>query len=133
MRMTQQVLSIEQMRHLKDLGVDTSGASMAWQSGVCMKDRDEWLLYAYGNCNLSYRYVEKTFTLQDILELFPKLIVQNNSFLDIRPNIIYSGLCVSYVDVNSHETIEVFRSDNLLDAAYETLCWLAENDYLNKK
>lgn len=29
--MKNQVLSIEQMNHLKELCVDTSGASMAWQ------------------------------------------------------------------------------------------------------
>ena len=33
MKIEEQVLSIEQMKHLQELGVDTSDASMCWVAG----------------------------------------------------------------------------------------------------
>lgn len=137
--MNGQVLSIEQMKHLKELGVDTSGASMAWQADTCMKDRGEWLLYAYGNCNLSYRYVEKTFTLQDMLDIMPKqLKIKVESYrtpVDCLLMIDVANTCVYYECFvwQQYDRAKYFEGVNLITSAYEMLCWLAENGYLNKK
>lgn len=161
--MKNQTLSIEQMKHLKDLGVDISKASMVYHiykdtidewierddivsshfkidekskaiTSLDIRSSDEHLYHDMNDCsNYSCCAIIPTFTLQDILELLPKLIVKNKSFLDIRPNIIYSDLCISYMDVNTNETILAFRSDNIIDAAYQMLCWVAENNYLNKE
>lgn len=137
--MNQRVLSIEQMNHLKELGVDISGASMAWQSGACMKDRGEWLLYVYGNCNLSYRYVEKTFTLQDMLTIMPKYLkIKTEKYctpvdcllmIDVSNDFVY----YEYRAWGEYECAKSAGGANLLESAYNMLCWLAENDYLNKK
>lgn len=128
--MENQVLSIEQMNHLKELGVDTSGASMAWQSNSCMKYRGIWHLYAYGNCDLAYRYVEKTFTLQDVIDLMPRSIDTSNELrIGLHDNSFsywwVGGIC-------DDELVVQFTSDKLITSAYEMLCWLAENDYLTR-
>ena len=76
--MSKQVLDIEQMRHLKDLGVDTSKAY--WSRVVRLKeDSDSKSLPISSNGNglcLITENVEKIpiFTLQDILDLLPKSI-----------------------------------------------------------
>ena len=133
--MENQVLSIEQMNHLKELGVDTNGASMAWQAGALGKDRGEWLLYAYGNCDLSRRYVEKTFTLHDMLSLMPKQID------DYTLNWYISDMILRYDRIDCCDRFEVLEdlsfsfNENvtILDVAYNMLCKLAEGGYLNKK
>lgn len=82
--MNRQVLSIKQMQHLKELGLDTSKASMCWlkdltkelAKGEAIDMSKGWFLdfhepsfYKYG-----WLAVIPTFTLQDILDLLPKEI-----------------------------------------------------------
>lgn len=127
--MENQVLSIEQMDHLKELGIDTSGASMAWQRGWAT--RHEWVLYAVGNMSLSLSEKERTFTLQDMIDLMPKNL---NSSTELRVDLYDDSF--SYWTVRGWEEDELiakFTSNKLLTSAYEMLCWLAENDYLINK
>lgn len=128
-KMENQVLSIEQMDHLKELGIDTSGASMAWQRGWAT--RHEWVLYAVGNMSLSLSEKERTFTLQDMIDLMPKNL---NSSTELRVDLYDDSF--SYWAVRGWEEDELiakFTSNKLLTSAYEMLCWLAENDYLINK
>lgn len=73
--MKEQVLSIEQMQELEELGIDTSNASMFWyidnrfKQIIPCSDRDtikDWTNQHGENC------IIPTFTLQDILEMLPK-------------------------------------------------------------
>ena len=77
--MSKQVLSIEQMQHLEELGVDTSKANFYWHRTKSLNnynDWDEWKLHygvlrlARGFTTINCQYV-RTFTLQDILDLLP--------------------------------------------------------------
>lgn len=135
--MENQVLSIEQMNHLKELGVDTSGASMAWQKGLAT--RHVWVLYAVGNMSLSLPDKERTFTLQDMLSLMPKqlrLKVENyRSPVDCLLMIDVANDCVyyEYFVWQEYSRAKHFDCANLITSAYEMLCWLAEGEYLNKK
>lgn len=115
-------LSIDKMRHLQELGLDCSKASMAWQANSCMKDRNEWLLYAYGNCNLSYRHVEKTFCLSDILELLPDDLRITKATINNKPYYVGNFINNS-CDFN-------FDGNSILEMAYEMLCWCIENGYI---
>ena len=46
MKIEEQVLSIEQMKHLQELGVDTSDASMCWVAeGYAYTDEGQWKLF----------------------------------------------------------------------------------------
>ena len=69
--MKNQVLSIEQMQKLKDLGVDTSNASMYWRENSSLanfserSDKNRWIL----TCHYPPVYYKPTFTLHDILEI----------------------------------------------------------------
>jgi hypothetical protein len=120
--MKNQVLSIKQMKHLQDLGVDISKASCYW-----------W--YAEGK---NYLYWGKcsdingipTFTLQDMLEMMPDMIEKNNILFFLLLKKQYGHYMCSYVNMIKFEELWFIASENILTCAYETLCWLAEKGLL---
>lgn len=142
---SKKVLSIEQMRRLQKLGVDTSTASWFYD----LKYGGDLDVVKYPK-RLS-QYIQNgngigAFTLQDILEIMPvlyptmkngKRILVDSSREDsgchYQPTIFHSedGWFCSYLD--SDDLWDERTSDsynNPLDAAYDMLCWLYENDYL---
>lgn len=126
--MKQQVLSISQMKHLQELGLDTSKASMCWtkfdSETAVLSVHDE---YCY---EMSALQSTPTFTLQDILELLPKAISRNDLLFPLK--IEYSTIKDNwFICYWNHGTIQnsLYDSENLLDAAYDLLCWCIENGY----
>lgn len=136
MIMREQVLSIEQMQHLKELGVNTSKASMCYRRRI----RDfrgeskvgRWSLVVNQPIIVSnfetYEEVP-TFTLQDIINLLPKKITTNDFHRDsVRFVSDFSENKIGYA--YSHETcgeISFYKEfcwvDKIINAAYEMLCW----------
>ena len=123
--MKNQVLSIEQMRKLKELGVDTSKASMHFlymptaksiMSGVYEVDDEPEVFVSQNGMN----HEHPTFTLQDIIELLP---IEN---IDIRRN-CHEKWVISYKDEIT------FKSEFMIDAAYNMLIWVIENGHLKTK
>lgn len=71
------VLSIEQMKHLGDLGIDTSNASMTWMLYPYEEDKQPKLsLREWNTFKEPFRiqHCIPAFTLLDVLELLPKEI-----------------------------------------------------------
>lgn len=143
--MSKQVLSIEQMQHLEELGVDTSKANFYWHRTKSLNnynDWDEWKLHygvlrlARGFTTINCQYV-RTFTLQDILDLLPNLIQsqdeENNYWLEFGTAMedeewwYIRYMSVYGVKLNYEEHV------HLIDAAYEMLCWVIENGYVDTK
>lgn len=139
-----QVLSIEQMKHLQELGLDTSDASMVllytddegeiieWDDADEFPEKFMQLHDAEtGNYDHSYRNCYGVFTLQDILELLPKAISRNDLLfpLKIEYSTIKNVWAICYWN---HGTIQnsLYDSENLLDAAYEMLRWVLTNKYI---
>lgn len=148
--MKEQVLTIEQMQHLKELGVDTSKASMVliytddednildWEEVRDTFEHPEVFEHFYdaetGNYDHSYRKDCGVFTLQDIIDLLPGYIesyVCDKYYLIIEQlskdeekewNIRYSSSDFSSIKAQ-------FASLSIIDAAYEMLCWCIENGY----
>lgn len=147
--MKKQVLTIEQMKRLKELGVDTSIASMYWTYPV-EPERITRLTPVGEKGNLKSweerEYGIGAFTLQDIFEIMPvfyptmengKRILVDSSQVDsgchYQPTIFHSedGWFCSYFD--SDELLDEITSNsynNPLDAAYDMLCLLYEKAYL---
>ena len=147
--MKKQVLTIDQMKRLKGLGIDTSIASMYWTYRV-EPERITRLTPVGEKGNLKSweerGYGIGAFTLQDILGIMPvfyptmengnRILVGNrqvDSGCHYQPTIFHSedGWFCSYFD--SDELLDERPSDsynNPLDAAYDMLCWLYETDYL---
>jgi hypothetical protein len=119
---TEQVLSIEQMKHLQELGLDTSDASMCveWRESdeskkvVTSLDADTYYDYYYG-----------TYTLQDILDKLPESIQIYDLYIFKQ-----AGLWVfKYIDVED-ETLHSETMPRIIDAAYYMLCWCIEKGYI---
>lgn len=124
--MEQQVLSIEQMQHLQELGVDTSKAKICW----C-----KYIGYDAFVMPISETYIGQgvwemtpTFTLQDILEMMPHLLF-GKYFFNINKS-SHKWWFIKYTDYLANDDYEFFHGSNLLEVAYQCLCWLAENEYL---
>lgn len=113
-----QVLSIEQMKHLKELGLDTSDASMCFEWNE--SDSDNMVVTSM-DADTNYDYYHVTYTLQDILGKLPCFI--DNQVLTIQ-KLADSYTCL-YV-----EPYKITESKELIDAAYDMLCWCIENGYV---
>ena len=126
MKIEEQVLSIEQMKHLQELGVDTSDASMAYYNISKEYEPDEWILgiantvitnYILSSC---FGGIQPAYTIGDLIEKLPKNIDKKTftmSYL-IAPSVGYS--------LSKHVMIPS-QQNGLVDALYSLLCWVAEN------
>ena len=120
MKIEEQVLSIEQMKHLQELGVDTSDASMCWVAGEDA-DEVEWNLIIPNNFLLPYNI--PTYTIGDLIEKLPK-------------HFYIKEAQISMVALNGSGAFQVWydkvpkssKSDGTIkNALYKLLCWVAEN------
>ena len=135
--MKNQVLSIEQMRKLKELGVDTSKASMYFlymptaksiMSGVYEVDDEPEVFVSQNGMN----HEHPTFTLQDIIELLTDDVQKAIVFIN---NEEYFVKCyeIKYDEENVFKIIYFDNIKQLLNACCEMLIWVAENGYLTSK
>ena len=118
-----QALSIEQMKHLKELGLDTSDGSMCFEWNE--SDSDNMVVVSL-DADTNYDYYRKTYTLQDILDKLPCFI--GNQVLTIQ-KLADSYTCL-YMEYYTRSMINITESQELIDAAYEMLCWCIENGYV---
>ena len=122
MKIEEQVLSREQMKHLQELGVDTSDASMCWVAGEDASiDEGEWNLIIPNNFLLPYNI--PTYTIGDLIEKLPK-------------HFYIKEAQISMVAINGSGAFQVWydkvpkscKSDGTIkNALYKLLCWVAEN------
>lgn len=138
--MSRQVLNIQQMKHLKKLGVDTSSASMALVYRNANGDIVDWdLVQEYheldlGRHNPYIRGKYGTFTLQDIIDLLPKEIdteYERYNF-EMWYGIYINKWCIGYINGENIYNDKCFIGDCLIDTAYETLCWYITNKPVKK-
>lgn len=139
--MENQTLSIQQMHHLQELGVDTSGASLTWMLHPYEEGKQpELSLRKYSTFKEPFRkeHCIPAFTLQDIIELLPEHIYAYNMVfcLNIKPcgEVSNSWMFIyqTYIyDIDKEfDSIHCTHSESAPDAAYQMLCWCAENGYL---
>ena len=109
-----QVLSIEQMKNLGDLGIDTSNASMTWMLYPYEEDKQPKLsLREWNTFKEPFRiqHCIPAFTLLDVLELLPKEIKTgtNNYWLVMSHDSEKWYVCYSEFDYYKE-----FRSHSLI-------------------
>ena len=129
--MAKQTLSIEQMQHLQELGLDTSNASMCWiktPNGRDLTFNDEWM-----NLEESILDPVLAYTLQDVLDALPKDISKDGCtwyaslYIDFENNRIAYGNTDRYGFEVYHE---IMIEKDLIDAAYSMLCWAIDNKFV---
>ena len=126
MKIEEQVLSIEQMKHLQELDVDTSDASMVWVKQEPSQNSDDefvpWKVFVFKDWMKYYIGAETfilTYTIGDLIEKLPKDV--RNYDLEIHCDFN----CLGYAAASDFEySIEY---DRLIDGLYDLLCWVAEN------
>lgn len=122
------------MQHLQELGMKLDYNTLL--KYVKFEDSD-WLLKPSSDLNIigiSCRYIP-AYTLQDVLDVLPKMIfpypVHKIGFeLWIgRGKIFYASM------FNLEDVLKVRYDKELIDAAYELLCWAIDNKFVetNKK
>jgi hypothetical protein len=125
-----QVLSIEQMKHLQELGLDTSDASMC----VEWRESDESKKVVTSlDADTYYDYYHETYTLHDILGLLPKEIKSGEDIFRLTMFVIGKMWTVCYSMSDEFDYYKEFSSVSLMDCAYDMLCWCIENGYIKKE
>ena len=136
--MNTEVLSVEQMKHLQELGVDISKAKMCWYA--IYETLPNWfneLRIREKEFDGYYPFVP-TFTTQDMIEMMPESITSDNMLYHFELLKLGSSYSMGYKGIVDENDIDYNRIDyhillwdkNLLKCAYEMLCWLAENEHL---
>lgn len=131
---TEQVLSIEQMKHLQELGLDTSDASIYWArvshgSRIYDKSKGKWFMSLqkeFQTCGFISYETLPAYTLQDILNKLPESIQIYDLYIFKKVELWW----LKYVDVTNNGTVHLEKMPRLIDAAYQMLCWVIENGYL---
>ena len=129
MKIEEQVLSIEQMKHLQELGVDTSDASMVWirKDSIIFPDNMKALWWVDTYYDSLKPMVEQedsgfvqTYTIGDLIEKLPIRIGSVNR------KIYFTGkyIIVSYSSPDG--SLIEYRGTTLLCLLYSLLCWVAE-------
>ena len=126
---SKQILSIDQMKQLQKLGLNTTGASMCWiktPKGRDLAFNDEWT-----GRRESFLDPVPAFTLQDVLDALPGNISYNEKYyhltVDLDAKNIYYGTTFGF------DLLKGFiykKKGFLIDAAYSMLCWCIENGYI---
>ena len=140
MKIEEQVLSIEQMKHLRELGVDTSDASMCWvrakriigkqRSNVLDNEMGKWRLSLYKSIVHSVDWAVEsvpTYTIGDLIEKLMKIIGDYLLLIDWDSKIVY------YQDLPGEEVLDhiceySFTDRPIIDTLYDCLCWVARNN-----
>ena len=124
---SKQVLSVEQMKHLQELGLDTSDGSMCWCYALSYKNA-KWELEIYEDVinqkrESAFWEIIPTYTLQDILDKLPHYL---NPFPPKQ--ILFAWMierdAIAYRNVEDiDDCLKNFTDYLLIDAAYDLLCW----------
>ena len=130
--MTKQVLDVQQMQHLQELGLELDYDTL--YRYVKFEDTD-WLLKPFSDLNIigiSCKYIP-AYTFQDVLDELPKDISKDGCtwyaslYIDFENNRIAYGNTDRYGFEIYHE---IMIEKYLIDAAYSMLCWAIENGYV---
>jgi hypothetical protein len=123
-----QVLSVGQMKYLQKIGIELKNTSMLlWHPKILDGiPNSVWDLSVWSESLFSEDHVCPAYTLQDILDKLPCFI--GKEVLTIQ-KLADSYTCL-YVELYTRSIIKITESKELIDAAYDMLCWCIENGYV---
>ena len=125
MKIKEQVLTIEQMKYLQDLGVDTSDASMQYRLVHDVEEPPYWELEIHDQDAISFDDEEDviyTYTVGDLIEKLSNAIISDYEFKVTIKNHSTESVFIE------NEVIEDYvTSRNPKDALYKALCLVAKH------
>lgn len=142
MKIEEQVLSIEQMKHLQELGVDTSDASMYWvrakriigkqRNNILDNEIGKWRLSLSKNIVHSVDWAVESVPTYTAGDLFRKLSSSLkcdylNSCITIHTDGCDEPLISALYEYEYNTTMDKQVGDTIEEALYNLLCWVAIN------
>lgn len=132
MKIEEQVLRREQMKHLQELGVDTSDASMAW---YVSPKANQWKIKAKNNfthellLRLSPERYIPTYTTGDLFRKLPSSLKCDylDSWIAIHSDGSDDPLISASYEFEYNNTKGKQAGDTIEEALYNLLCWVAIN------
>ena len=129
--MSKQVLDVQQMQHLQELGLELK-PSLVHYYKVVSEDNGKWYLsLTIGDIldgSPRYRYIP-AYTLQDVLDALPKSLEIGKSKYEISIYMIGGEWAVDYYSETDAD-IQSLECENLIDAVYSRLCWAIDNKFV---
>lgn len=131
--MIKQVLSIEQMQHLQELGLELKDTMLYWivykvgneKNFVTTKENAMEVIDE--SCGMLPAY-----TLQDVLDALPESIKAGNTEYTISFYYIHGKWAVDYSSDTSAD-IQSNECEYIIDAAYSRLLWCIKHGYVETK
>ena len=126
--MSKQVLTVEQMQQLQELGLELKQTTLSYVRGKLLED-EKWGLTTLKDLPSSMFEQIPAYTLQDILDVLPKMVISldSNYWLEI----VLDDEEHWYITYRNCNDCTVCPYDKeLIDAAYELLCWAVENGHV---
>lgn len=122
--------SIEQSKRLIELGIDVNSADMVYHKNL----NGTYNLRVVDNV---LKYDIPAWSLSALLELMPSYLFEFERGIDLNfyPSINRKVWLCSYMpnvieNMKTDKFKHITHADNLVDAAYEMIIWLKENNYL---
>ena len=132
--MSKQVLDIEQVKHLQEMGLEMKKTMLYWivfnvgHENNFVTTREHAMEVLDESCGMLPAY-----TLQDVLDALPKDISKDGCtwyaslYIDFENNRIAYGNTDRYGFEIYHE---IMIEKDLIDAAYSMLCWAIDNKFV---
>ena len=144
---SKQVLGVQQMQYLQELGLEMKETMLYWARCVDNNPRaathyGKWVLIKGNNAQtvglMHWEFIP-AYTLQDVLDALPiqieiPLHPECGKFeLRIKRMVFNTGKVMHAVVYEKSDYIDWFvlqSHEELIDAAYEMLCWVIEQGYV---
>ena len=136
--MTKQVLDVQQMQHLQELGLELKETMLYWARCVDNNPRaathyGKWVLIKGNNAQtvglMHWEFIP-AYTLQDVLDILPESIDEYCLIIDLTFGVIRYDNLTKRNNPILNETYFNEEDNNLIDAAYSMLCWTIEQGYV---
>lgn len=126
---SKQILNVEQMKHLQELGMKLKETMMYWTN--LHKEKQDWFMTGNPVGRLFADECLPAYTLQDVLDALPRFVTYQNRTYDLLINM--EQYVMEYFRGSDIDTLVgvKFENTSLIDAAYSMLCWCIENGYIN--
>ena len=130
---SKQVLDVQQMQHLQELGLELKETMLYWvvyeagHENNFVTTKENAMEVIDESCGMLPAY-----TLQDVLDALPESILKNDIqyWLSIC-RVSISIWMISYSDdVDLTTNLHHEEYESLIDAAYSMLCWAIENKFV---
>ena len=134
--MTKQVLDVQQMQHLQEMGLEMKETMLYWARCVDNNPRaathyGKWVLIKGNNAQtvglMHWEFIP-AYTLQDVLDALSEYIYDSTEQYLLEINMFFKY--IRYSRFNDVLTKRNFDRTPIIDAAYELLVWCIENKFV---